>query len=186
MGIGTTTPTAPLDVNGTVRIRGGAPAAGKVLTSDANGLASWQGLPPIGTMTQITSDVVLPYGFNNIGLGSTVYNPVGLTSLNYFTAPTTGFYHFDVILWFENYTGTSASSGVTIAIVDSTSNFNVLQSYIFKPVPNETGSKAFSTTIPLDANQKVGLLIVNGNPGTTITLKGSTTRRSTFSGYRVH
>lgn len=41
VGIGTTAPTAPLDVNGAVRIRGGAPAAGRVLTSDANGNASW-------------------------------------------------------------------------------------------------------------------------------------------------
>lgn len=45
VGIGTTAPTANLDVNGPVRIRGGAPGAGKVLTSDANGNASWQALP---------------------------------------------------------------------------------------------------------------------------------------------
>ena len=44
VGIGTA-PTAPLDVNGTVRIRGGGPAANRVLTSgDASGNASWQ--PP--------------------------------------------------------------------------------------------------------------------------------------------
>jgi hypothetical protein len=30
-----------LDVNGQIRIRGGSPGAGKVLTSDANGLATW-------------------------------------------------------------------------------------------------------------------------------------------------
>lgn len=42
VGIGTNSPTAPLDVNGTVRIRGGNPAEGAVLTSDANGNASWQ------------------------------------------------------------------------------------------------------------------------------------------------
>jgi hypothetical protein len=42
VGIGTTTPTAKLHVAGTVRIVDGSQGASKVLTSDANGLASWQ------------------------------------------------------------------------------------------------------------------------------------------------
>jgi hypothetical protein len=40
VGIGVT-PTAKLDIDGLVRIRGGTPGSNKVLTSDANGLASW-------------------------------------------------------------------------------------------------------------------------------------------------
>lgn len=35
-------PTASLDVNGLLRIRGGGPLAGRILVSDANGLGSWQ------------------------------------------------------------------------------------------------------------------------------------------------
>ena len=42
VGIGTTGPGARLEVNGQVKITGGGPAAGSVLTSDAAGLASWQ------------------------------------------------------------------------------------------------------------------------------------------------
>jgi trimeric autotransporter adhesin len=42
VGIGTTTPSARLDVVGTVKITDGTQGANKVLTSDANGLASWQ------------------------------------------------------------------------------------------------------------------------------------------------
>ena len=42
VGIGTTDPGAKLDVAGNIKIRGGSPSAGKVLTSDASGLASWQ------------------------------------------------------------------------------------------------------------------------------------------------
>ena len=42
VGIGTTTPVAKLDVAGQVKISGGTPGVGKVLTSDANGLSSWQ------------------------------------------------------------------------------------------------------------------------------------------------
>ncbi|MBL7764630.1 MAG: hypothetical protein JNJ58_00930 [Chitinophagaceae bacterium] len=41
VGIGTTIPVSKLDINGQVKITGGSPGTGKVLTSDANGLASW-------------------------------------------------------------------------------------------------------------------------------------------------
>jgi trimeric autotransporter adhesin len=42
VGIGTSTPSAKLDVIGTVKITDGSQGANKVLTSDASGLASWQ------------------------------------------------------------------------------------------------------------------------------------------------
>lgn len=42
VGIGTNTPGAKLEVAGQLKITGGTPGLGKVLTSDANGLASWQ------------------------------------------------------------------------------------------------------------------------------------------------
>ena len=41
VGVGTITPSATLDVNGTLKIRGGSPGIGKVLTTDAYGNASW-------------------------------------------------------------------------------------------------------------------------------------------------
>ncbi|MDD3643545.1 MAG: hypothetical protein PHQ19_08805, partial [Candidatus Krumholzibacteria bacterium] len=42
VGIGTTNPGAAFEVAGQVKITGGSPGAGKVLTSDASGLASWE------------------------------------------------------------------------------------------------------------------------------------------------
>lgn len=42
IGIGTANPDAKLDIAGQVKISGGNPGAGKILTSDANGLASWE------------------------------------------------------------------------------------------------------------------------------------------------
>lgn len=42
VGIGTNTPGAKLEVVGQVKITGGVPGEGKILTSDAAGLASWQ------------------------------------------------------------------------------------------------------------------------------------------------
>ncbi len=47
VGIGTTIPSAKLDVNGSIKITDGLQGAGKVLTSDASGLASWQSLSPV-------------------------------------------------------------------------------------------------------------------------------------------
>ena len=49
VGIGTTSPGAKLDVSGNVKIADGSQAAGKVFTSDANGLASWQTPAAAGT-----------------------------------------------------------------------------------------------------------------------------------------
>jgi uncharacterized protein (TIGR02145 family) len=50
VGIGTLTPVAKLDVIGSIKITDGTEGVDKVLTSDANGLASWQALdlPPSG------------------------------------------------------------------------------------------------------------------------------------------
>jgi hypothetical protein len=48
VGIGTTTPVAKLEVAGQVKITGGTPGAGRVLTSDANGLATWLA-PAVGS-----------------------------------------------------------------------------------------------------------------------------------------
>ncbi len=48
VGIGTVNPTAKLDINGgTIKIADGTQGAGKVLTSDATGLASWRSAAPL-------------------------------------------------------------------------------------------------------------------------------------------
>jgi len=56
-GIGTTTPGAKLEVAGQVKITGGNPGANKVLTSDVDGLATWQTLaPPSATAWSLTGN----------------------------------------------------------------------------------------------------------------------------------
>ncbi len=80
--IGNINPTTKLDVDGQIRIRGGAPGAGKVLTSDASGLATWQtvgGTLPIGSSgatlrhngTDWVSNTNLFHNGTNVGIGTT-------------------------------------------------------------------------------------------------------------------
>ena len=72
VGIGTSgSPTAKLHVNGTVRITDGNQAAGRVLTSDANGNASWQEAPCM------QHKVI----FSSPGSGITFTVPAGVTRL---------------------------------------------------------------------------------------------------------
>ncbi|MHC4621492.1 MAG: hypothetical protein ACYTEQ_27435 [Planctomycetota bacterium] len=74
VGIGTTTPGAELEVNGQVKITGGSPGVGKVLISDAAGLASWQVAPAGGDSdwTISGSDMYTGAGITgNVGIGTT-------------------------------------------------------------------------------------------------------------------
>ena len=83
VGIGTSDPTARLDIEGQIRIRGGSPAAGRVLTSGADGTATWT-VPAGGLPTGTTGQTLRHDGTNwvansalfnngtNIGIGTTV------------------------------------------------------------------------------------------------------------------
>jgi uncharacterized protein (TIGR02145 family) len=59
VGIGTSTPSAKLHIAGNVKIADGTQGAGKVLTSDANGLASWATpAPPTQTAVFLPTTVI--------------------------------------------------------------------------------------------------------------------------------
>jgi hypothetical protein len=55
IGIGNSSPQAKLDVSGSIKIADGTQGSGKVLTSDTNGLASWQ-TPPQSSIYPYISD----------------------------------------------------------------------------------------------------------------------------------
>jgi hypothetical protein len=81
VGIGTTTPSAEFEVAGQIKVTGGAPGVGKVLTSDAGGLATWMNIPIIGNTSGTTTNIgqsANGSGTNHVGVGSNAgYNNTG-------------------------------------------------------------------------------------------------------------
>ncbi len=69
VGIATSSPTQALDINGQIRVRGGSPALGRILTSDADGVASWQVAPEGSKWTLSGSNIYRSTG--NVGIGTT-------------------------------------------------------------------------------------------------------------------
>jgi hypothetical protein len=129
VGIGTTTPSTKLEINGQVKITGGSPGTGKVLTSDASGLASWQTqsylsgsgapnyIPKFSTPTALgNSSVYDAGGYVGIGTPSPSYNldVAGTARVNgQFRVGTTA-------LLFEPSSSTvSSTSSLTISSVSS-------------------------------------------------------------------
>ena len=68
VGIGTTTPAATLDVVGTLKITDGSQGGNKILTSDANGMATWSTAPQPGCFMFNTDASTSAGAF--IGMGS--------------------------------------------------------------------------------------------------------------------
>ncbi|MBE0643583.1 MAG: tail fiber domain-containing protein [Bacteroidetes bacterium] len=76
VGLGIQAPTAKLEIAGQVKITGGSPGAGKILTSDADGLASWT-TPPANGSTLDAS-----YDFGGAGLGRTITADAGAVTID--------------------------------------------------------------------------------------------------------
>ena len=73
LGLGTITPAAKLDVAGNVKIADGTQGAGKVLTSDANGLASWT-TPASSSPWTVSGNDIFNNNSGNVGIGTTTPN----------------------------------------------------------------------------------------------------------------
>ena len=122
VGIGTSIPTAKLEIAGQIKITGGNPGAGKVLLSDANGLAQWAnitdkiafhaGTNPNPNPQSISANVITTVAF---GQGINWFNHgLGYNTANYsFTPPVPGTYQLNAHV---SYFNAPANTPITITI----------------------------------------------------------------------
>ena len=193
-GINTKFPSAGLDVNGTMKIRGGTPGLNKVLTSDAAGNASWKAIPSQAPTQVVFGAYILPSSAPSVACCSftklvfSQAEEAGVANLvaGTFTAPETGMYHFDAAV---TYAITAAGTNVSLRMVVLSGN-TVIASYETRdnnsPVSSEK-TLTSSNTIKLANGQKVEVQMQTNTP-VQINNVGSlgVERKSRFQGYKIN
>lgn len=170
MGINTDLPTTTLDVNGGVRIRGNGAAAGKTLTSDANGVATWTG-PVAFAAYKSTPNLVI----NSFQANSTIFTALeyetttGIfsTTSNDFTAPVTGIYHFSGTIAISSQVATAKWK----IILSKSNGFN--KEFDYKNGETPGLSLHFSFDTKMNAGEQMSLIFFNFSNGPVSIIEGS-------------
>ncbi|MFN8285370.1 MAG: hypothetical protein U0V74_01385 [Chitinophagales bacterium] len=184
VGIGTPSPSARLEVNGQVKITGGGPGAGKVLISDANGLASWgEDNPKEGFSafngngsTSIPTGVETQLQFDNINFNDGNYYDAGQSKYNVVTG---GLYHFDSRIIWQAFT---APGEVILAIrINGVVVEQVRQSVL---ATSSATQQSISANIKAFAGDVIDIVVwQNSGISQSIDLNAL---ENNFSGYRVY
>lgn len=131
-GIGTTTPTARLDVNGSFRLRSADATNGAILKSaDANGNVVWQ-RPYAFRVTGLANgenQSITLYQWNKVFFNTTASHNIGLSYqplAAQFVAPVNGIYHFNVHL---KVPGLSYQTGLALNIIRSGNEFTAASDF---------------------------------------------------------
>jgi hypothetical protein len=202
VGIGISSPDSTLDLNGNLIVRGGArigsdfkvqgnvnlssgnPGIGKVLTSDADGNASWQS--SIGGnlnsgFSATLNTVTVPSGeITKINLLGTFddgsnFNP----GTSEYTAPSSGLYRFDA--QFQWLAATfSGNKPLQIEILKNGTEVN--RSIDLIPSSSLAFTQHTGFTLKLVAGDKITIWVYQ-NTGTTVDIS---TNYSFFSGYKIY
>ncbi len=189
VGIGTASaPGAKLEVNGDIKITDGTQAAGKVLTSNASGLASWQ--LPVGVSSNTGFSATNSAG-QNITSGTQPfvildyeeYDDGGNFSSSGYTAPADGVYHFDALVHWSTFSSGTVRWAFTLKIYVG---FTVMHKNVTYYVTDmtENHAQALSCDLKLTAGQTVRLS-VEQNTGLSQTIQAGT-EYTFFSGHRVY
>lgn len=181
-------PAAQLEVNGTVKITDGTQADGKVLTSDAAGLANWR-QPASGSgafKAVVTSTQNFPSGSNtNIIYTTKDYDDATAFFSTQYVVPATGLYHFDAMV---NWNISPVAFNTNYIMVLTVNGADVHENDMKIPA-NTTGtqSQTLSCDLKLTAGQTVSLYL-NHNSGILQPILGivGSERYSFFSGRRVN
>lgn len=186
VGVGVANPTARLEVNGQVKITGGNPGAGKVLMSDATGLASWQdGVPKIGfnviessgpVSVPDANNFVVPFSSEQFDDGN-VYN----TGTYAFTAPAPGLYHFSTRITWDAFSAEGPAVSLIIRVngipVEGTTQTIAASAYGITPM-------AVQANIKLLTGDAVDVIVFQDS-GFNQNLRLMSPDAS-FSGYKVY
>jgi hypothetical protein len=159
VGIGTATPSSKLEVAGQVKITGGAPGTGKVLTSDATGLASWAAPQPV---TWLKNGNHIYYNTGKVAIGMTL--PRYELTIYQDNDPHIGFYN--------STSGTSGTDGFTISTGASgspvwiwnweNSNMHFATNNTNRMIINADGHVSMMRSLDLNTESTFGALYVKG------------------------
>jgi cysteine-rich repeat protein len=186
-------------VTGQVKITGGSPAVGKVLTSDAAGLATWQAaagsvafnvrLDSNRTLIPAAADIRLHFGsygnfFGNFNTGA--FN----TSTDEFVAPSAGLYSFTFEL-LAAALSTEYLISTSLKIDNSVNAQKTLQIYRDVVAPNAANSTfSHSILVTLDVGDKVYLISKKTSGGGTsngvIDFGSNGAPYTSFMGYKIN
>jgi hypothetical protein len=136
VGIGTSTPTTTLHVEnptaGALRIVDGTQASGRVLTSDVNGVATWQSLGTLGTAWTIngnsaitTPTVPVTYGTSVIGAAQ---NFMGTTNANAVVFGTNNIERMRVL----------STGNIGIGLATAPAKLSIFGGFLSPTIPNTT------------------------------------------------
>lgn len=197
VGIGTVgVPTEKLEVAGQIKLTGGAPGIGKVLTSDAAGKGSWQ-IPAAantgfhasasGVVSSDNPPLLVPY-FDNVSTqdfddGSRFFN--GSSS---FLAPAGGVYNFDFAVFCGHavvFGGTVSNGGsITVTLRKNGTVIKTVTNSVVAGYPvNQTISG--SASVKLIFNDTITVYIENDTDIAKDIISGNGAQ-SYFSGHRVY
>lgn len=205
-GINVLAPAERLDVggnvkiSGTLQVQGGSPGAGKVLTSNAGGLASWQSPAAPATPAVITSSgffgaidavqlaslpsgaasVQLPFSENEGNYGFDDGN--NMTTAGAYVVPSAGFYHLEWAMRFVP-PGLATQDGSIITYLYKNGAYVLTwftRVYNGQAIPNTVDG---STNLKLAAGDVITIR-QSQNSGQVLTIFN--TEESRFSGYRIY
>jgi hypothetical protein len=173
VGIGTSNPAEVLHVEGTVRIADGTHAAGRILTSDADGTATWSdpGAPTADNDWEIVGDDMYSEVSGNVGIGTDtpgakleVAGHISQTGTGNSTFIGEGAGENDDLTNNENvfigkYSGITNTGGSQ----NTATGFESLQNNIDGDYNTALGNKALESNIAADGNTALGYSSLNKN-----------------------
>ncbi len=175
IGIGTGIPSAKLDVNGTFKLTDGTEGAGKILTSDASGFATWK-------TRQVAFEAHVS-GLPSLSLGALQFGTVFFddganynSATSVFTAPVNGIYSFNLSVMAI----VSLSNGSLNVTLRKNGLDNKEQTaYLTSGQPNNI---TFVTTMRLAAGDTIDIRVNSAPAGTSVQSSAGTW----FSGHLVY